>query len=590
MPIVYLAILLYNTFNQIKSYGGAMPVNIKNEKALNDYIARLVYHGGEPDTFSKTELKDADFITQEKDKIIRAMTYQWMKTNVRNYLTDKQDAPFLERIEHLEDDITPPKWLKDCLAAGKPVYIFDQSKVPDSFHADLQNITDYLYTVGDNYIGKVLEHESPNINLGALKDRPEHKSFVLTLKQADKWHERIAAEAAERKVDEAEKQALLERTDFIMDLGDSFTAVQLMTPEALDKESDYMGHCVGKGGYDEGVRNGSIQIYSIRDANGEPHATFEVRKKVILQCKGKANRSITPKYVPYVQKFVTNYGLNPENDLKNIGLCKDINGHIHNLYNIPAGTEFDELDLSFMNFETWPDLTKAKIQRLEYTNSSSLISLESLPEKLEEFICYCCSSLSSLEGLPKELKKLNCRYCDSLTSLKGLPEGLEELNCSSCFSLASLEGAPKGLERLDCSSCFSLASLEGAPKGLEVLNCSSCSSLASLEGAPKGLKKIDCSYCKSLTSLNGLQEGLEELNCTYCNSLTSLDGAPQGLKKLDCRWCDSLKYIPDYIPDTVLMLSADKIAECKANWRALQKEKEAEVNTASAVLKQGAER
>ena len=405
-----------------------MPINLKNEEALKKYIARLVYHGGDVDTFTALQLKDVAFITAEKDKVIRAMTYQWMKKNVREYLTDKEDAPFLERVTEADEDA--PEWLEKALNEGKPVYTFDdkdETKIPDSFHTDLQKINDYLYSSASNYLDKVLKQKNPSVSLDALKQRPEHKTFALTLAQADKWHERIAREAAGRKIKEEERQALEQGTEVIMDLGDGFKAVRLLTPEALDKESDYMGHCVGQGGYDRLVSGDRIWIVSIRDKDGEPHATLEIRAedKTIKQCKGKADKPVVARYVPYVQKFVTEQKLDFAHDLQYMGLCKDINGKIHSIYNIPEGTVFDNLDLSGMDFTELPDLSKCTIKG-----------------------------------------KLDLRNCSNLTSLKGLPEGLRELNCSSCKSLRSLEGCPESVEEIDLSECDSI-SLEGCPKGIK---------------------------------------------------------------------------------------------------------------------------
>ena len=196
----------------------------------------------------------------------------------------------MQRIEQVEENA--PTWLKKCFATNKPVYIFTSAKVPDSFRADLQNITDYLYVVANNYISEKLKKPYPRINLGNLKDRPEHRSFTAALEQAKKWHDRIASEAAKKQISEEGKVALAEGTEFIMNLGNGFSVVRLLTAESLDKESDYMGHCVGKGGYDRGIISGSIRIYSIRDAKGEPHATIEVKNSDIIQCKGKGNKPV----------------------------------------------------------------------------------------------------------------------------------------------------------------------------------------------------------------------------------------------------------------------------------------------------------
>ena len=119
------------------------------------------------------------------------------------------------------------------------------------------------------------------------------------------------------------------------------------TKKALQYEGDTMGHCVGS--YCEDVMGGHTRIFSLRDAEGKPHVTIEVKpekgvvysqmadllgeKEVdrllesgmsprqivdahpelqelrtykINQIKGKGNAKPADKYLPYVQDFVKN--------------------------------------------------------------------------------------------------------------------------------------------------------------------------------------------------------------------------------------------------------------------------------------------
>ena len=409
-------------------------MNLVNDKALNSYIEYLACRGEKVDTFTIAELKDAGYIKVNKDKVIRAMTYQWIKANVRDYLTERDDAPYLQKVNKIEKG--SPDWLKVALKEGKEVYFFDKSKIPSEFYDDLQKIKDYLYSAAEDYLSKVLERKKPRVSIDALKQRPEHKNFALALDEANKWHERIAREAEGRKLDAEERRALKAGTKTIMDLGDGFTAVRLLTPEALDKESDYMGHCVGKGGYDEGVKNETIQIYSIRDKNGEPHATFEVIDKKIVQCKGKSNEPVVSKYLLYLSKFVIEQNLNPGRDTRNIGLCRDTDGNLHSIYNIPAGTVFDYLNLSGLDFTELPEVLSTCTVKSLYLNN--------------------CTSLKSLKNCPKGVKRLEISGCTSLTSLKGCPDSVESIYCPFCTSLETLEGCSKNAKEISCYGCDKL--------------------------------------------------------------------------------------------------------------------------------------
>lgn len=63
---------------------------------------------------------------------------------------------------------------------------------------------------------------------------------------------------------------------FVAQLGAGYTLVRLLSPEALDLESDRMRHCIGHGSYDEDLAHGSSAFYSVRDENGMPRATLEI--------------------------------------------------------------------------------------------------------------------------------------------------------------------------------------------------------------------------------------------------------------------------------------------------------------------------
>ena len=82
----------------------------------------------------------------------------------------------------------------------------------------------------------------------------------------------------------------------IMDLKDGFYVVNLR-PRDLREEGAKQGICVGKGqfGYARALRNGEIQILSVRKPNGKRRFTVEVklvngRPTQVLQIKGKGNR------------------------------------------------------------------------------------------------------------------------------------------------------------------------------------------------------------------------------------------------------------------------------------------------------------
>ena len=145
----------------------------------------------------------------------------------------------------------------------------------DKLREDITTVRDYLYDVAAQYVDKVIDeagrtNKEPKIRYDYLKTTNEFDTFDKALAVAKKWHENMAVELAKRnKNQELLKQSLVD-VKHIMDLPDGLTAYELLTPRALDFESDHMGHCVGRGTYDAGIKDGSIKIYSIRDKNGAP--------------------------------------------------------------------------------------------------------------------------------------------------------------------------------------------------------------------------------------------------------------------------------------------------------------------------------
>ena len=337
-----------------------MSVNLLNDKELNDYLIDLVWgERGMPiilDGQSQENMMNANYIEQNKDAIVRSILTQYMKHRIRAYLTESEDYPFLTPVSKRAD---LPDWATRALDAGQKVYSFDAAKMTGQMRHDLTTIRDFLYSAAESYVDKTViaikeniqkdKKKLPKVRLDYLKTSNEYNTFEKTLAQAEKWHEHMAQLAAKKEKNEQMYKASLAGTQFIMDLPNGMRAYQLMTPQALDFESEYMGHCVGRGGYDKDVTNGSVKIYSIRDNNGEPHATLEVRGQNVFQCKGKGNKTPVQRYIPAVQHFVEAQKLEIKHDMKNIGLINQ-DGKYYSIYDLPNGfVVHGDLDLSDMD-------------------------------------------------------------------------------------------------------------------------------------------------------------------------------------------------------------------------------------------------
>ena len=529
-----------------------MAIDLIDESKLTAYITDLVYQGTkEPiEQHFNGEFESPDYVTQNRDTIIKGILKQYIRRRLRDYMTAIENEPAFVLVDRNDPNL--PGWVEAVFAKGKKVYDFDATKMSDKLRDEIITVRDYLYEIAGQYVDKVAEiarktKKKPKIRYDYLKTSNEYATFEMALVAARDWHEHLAENLAKlNKSKEMLKKSLVGAVH-VMDLVDGLSAYQLTTPEALDFESEYMGHCVGKGGYDKGVKDGTTKIYSIRDERGEPHCTIQVNGNNIMQIKGKQNKAPIRKYVPAIKMFIEQTKLNPEHDLKNIGLIKQ-DGKLYDVFNLPKNFVVKgDLDLSRMELEKLPDLSTVTVMGIFNCSKNKLIDLTGAPKSVSilfncsynqlislkgapqsEMDCFDCSDnqLTSLEGAPKMVSGgFHCGY-NQLTSLLGAPQsGAFEFSCEH-NKLTNLKGAPQSVGGdFDCSN-NQLISLEGAPQS--VGNNFDCSNnrLTSLEGAPKSVNNaFNCSY-NQLTNLEGAPQSVGGVFKCNDNHLTSLVGAP----------------------------------------------------------------
>ena len=362
------------------------------------------------------------------------------------------------------------------------------------------------------------------------------KLHKLTMAQALEasvlWHTDMARQSERIRVDQASFGGDPDAVQVLADGGQGWRWVRVTSPEGLDYEGNAMGHCVGRGGYDEGKT-----IISLRDKHNMPHCTIEwhEKKRIVKQVQGRANRSVADKYQENVGIFIN--GLEPL-AVQNAGKFGHVfvKGQLVYCNKLPDGLTLQELDLSGCTALTQlPDGLTAK-----YISIRRCTSLSNLPDGLtaETLDILGCTGLTQLpDGLTA--KHLDIRGCTALTHL---PERLnaETLYLNGCTSLRHL---PDGLsaQYLTLSGCIALTQL---PDGLnaQCIDLSGCTGITHL---PDGLSAeyIKLSDCTGLTHL---PDGLivEELDLKGCTGLTHL---PDGLtaEYLDLWGCTGLTHLPN---------------------------------------------
>ena len=521
-----------------------MPVNLLNEKDLNNYLADIVYHGQEMETFKSGDFKSTAFVEQNKDAIVRSMLLQWCKHRLRSHLAEDlpEHREFLTPVTSDEPNL--PAWAERCLAENKPIHRFKAEKIPPHLTETIGMIRDYLYSAAENYVNKTLarvkdtkakgkEEIAPKLRIDYLKTQEAYDTFAKTLSEAQKWHDIMAQKAELRQRDEQMYKASLAGTERVMKLTDGMEIVRLTTPEALDYESEYMGHCVGRGGYDEDVAKGTTKIYSLRDADGMPHATFEVcvnqetGAEEIHQCKGKGNNAPVEKYRPYAQEFVKAQDFELVGDKKNLGLIKQ-EGKYYDVLHLPKKFVVKgNLYLSDRNLTELPDLSDVIIEGDFHCENNQLTSLKGAPKAVGGSVFCSKNKLISLEGAPQEVNgDFFCRN-NPLTSLKGAPQTVgRDFDCTDNY-LFSLKGGPKRVGRSFWCCHINLISLEGAPQIVgENFECYG-NQLTSLEGAPEEVGGSFCCQDNQLTSLKGAPRVVGGIFSCHKNQITSFKYLPE---------------------------------------------------------------
>lgn len=269
------------------------------------------------------------FLINLQEKAANANVKKWVTSNLRNYIINKEKLPklspaFKRQIAQHPDKF--PKWLVEK-ASTQDIYSVDVGSLLRFSH-----VVDYLNTLTSNVTNMSVEE---------------------AVKQTAKWD----ADLRKRKEDVSrEKKTIAEETGVtvVYRLPNGYSFVSVDSKDALKREGDLMGHCVGGAGYYKQVKSGATKIYSLRDTNNKPHVTIEynVRNKKIEQIKGKENEPPVKKYRPAVLKFISD---NPKLPVHAVD-SKDLS---------EMGWLFDEETSKFIDLATTKDIDVSNFE-LDY--------------------------------------------------------------------------------------------------------------------------------------------------------------------------------------------------------------------------------
>lgn len=174
----------------------------------------------------------------------------------------------------------------------------------------------WINSVLKNYLKKneenqgEIEHIIDFLNSEDAPKRLLKMSYSQAKKSAEKWIEKLNKKA--EKIEEKK-----EDTKIIKKYKNGYKIVKLVGKNAFDREGLLMKHCVSNYFGKE-----NVEIFSLRDEDNMPHATFEIQKngQQISQVKGKGNGSIKPKYIKYLLDFFKKIGKEiRDSEMENLG-------------------------------------------------------------------------------------------------------------------------------------------------------------------------------------------------------------------------------------------------------------------------------
>jgi hypothetical protein len=171
--------------------------------------------------------------------------------------------------------------------------------------------------------------------------------------------EREANKAMDRRNGQQAKALGPDDESFIADLGDGYSLVQMITPEALDLESARMHHCVGHGAYDGALKSGWSRFLSLRDRKRRPVATIELRRESngrwsIRQIEGKRNERPPRKVMEVIRSHATKGNWRDRHCWWPVAEAPD--DVYYDLDRIPEAATVEYLEINDYELSIYPDL------------------------------------------------------------------------------------------------------------------------------------------------------------------------------------------------------------------------------------------
>ena len=448
--------------------------------------------------------------------------YNWL--NERNILNLNDIDSFLKDISRRTNNNYVQKWIHSTFKRWL-INQYSNVELVKNYSSSMPSWAEKAIKTGELFLIKLEDR--------VFKDQVLHViDYLNTYNNPIKFDYLMAIQKAEEYFNQLKKKASNDfdesGIEIIKKYSNGFYWAKITSEHELQREGKIMNHCVGS--YWAQVKSDKISILSLRDLKNIPHCTVEYRGKDINQIKGNSNGVVKKEYVPYVEDLLKGKVIKINNidgnDLLKIGLIYDIKGDLYSIDKIKTEIVVNDLNLSEMNLEKLPDLSKVIVNGDFYCFGNKLITLKGAPKEVRGNF-YCDNNkLTSLEGAPREVGRDFICSSNNLTSLKGAPKEVGRDFICAGNQLISLEGAPKIINGDFSIFQNKLTSLDGALEKILGEFDFTLNKIKLLKNSPKKIGgNFLCSY-NELISLEGmLKEIFGSFICSF-NKLKSLKGAP----------------------------------------------------------------
>ncbi len=287
-------------------------VNLINPKTVSAYLYKFTEGYEEPD-----------------------LLWEYLSLAIEKPL--RKDDRFMQRVDHLPQNA--PDWLVEKWGEC-------------AFHRFVPNETLYQkITHIKDWIVACLRRGEPWLEAVDSKKRPLKLLKLGSLEQAIREAEKDRAFQHQKNQNEVDMSAAfadeIDNRDIVVvkAFDDGYRMVQILSSSAAMRESSAMQNCLGDGAYDDcfrgGVGRSNRVIYSLRDANNNPHVTMEVYTGTgfVSQCVGKQNKPPAEEYISKLCIFIAEFELDSSSLAERMGgVFKD--GEVYPLTRLPDNYEY----------------------------------------------------------------------------------------------------------------------------------------------------------------------------------------------------------------------------------------------------------